>query len=46
MDSVNEKSSVVVIHMLTRACFTFVKMLVSNTRLLQCPRHELSDFGS
>lgn len=46
MDSVNEKSSIVVIHMLTRPSFTFVKTLVPNTWLLQCPRCELSDFGS
>lgn len=45
-DSGNEKSSIVVIHVLTTAIFTFVKILMPDTRLLQCSQRELSDFGN
>lgn len=45
-DSGNEKSSIVVIHVLTTAIFTFVKILMPDTRLLQRSQHELSDFGN
>lgn len=45
-DSGKEKSSIVVIHMLTTTTFTFVKILIPDSRILQCSQQEFSDFGN